>query len=229
MLGCVMMEMAFGNDVFDKYATADAALDATFGSNGSDRSPRAAFGDLLRKMLAPKPKDRPSSPLVSQHAFFKLSREDFTTADDVSERSLSRSGLSSDSAIRVLEHSLPLPATPLGLARTPPSHSFMGEAKSGLHLSRFLTDFEDVTFLGKGGYGSVMKCKNKLDGRYYAVKRVRLDAKKEEYNQKFLREVTALSRLHHASVVRYYQAWIETGGAHHWIGNFVSDFRRFDR
>ncbi|CAG8839510.1 27659_t:CDS:2, partial [Racocetra persica] len=59
------------------------------------------------------------------------------------------------------------------------------------------------------GYGEVVKAKNKLDERYYAIKKVRLNPNNIEKARKILREVTTLSRLHHQYVVRYYTTWIE--------------------
>lgn len=76
--------------------------------------------------------------------------------------------------------------------------------------SRYLNDFEEVCSLGHGGFGHVALCKNKLDGRQYAVKRIRLKDKSPHVNEKILREVATLSRLQHQHVVRYYQAWVET-------------------
>jgi translation initiation factor 2-alpha kinase 4 len=55
----------------------------------------------------------------------------------------------------------------------------------------------------------VVKAQNRLDGRFYAVKKIALDPQREENNRKILREVMTLSRLHHQYVVRYYQAWLE--------------------
>lgn len=52
------------------------------------------------------------------------------------------------------------------------------------------------------------KARNRLDGRFYAVKVVNLDHDPTVYN-KIVREVITLSRLHHQCIVRYYQAWIE--------------------
>ncbi|KAJ3130344.1 hypothetical protein HK098_002573 [Nowakowskiella sp. JEL0407] len=74
-------------------------------------------------------------------------------------------------------------------------------------FSRYRQDFYELEFLGKGGFGSVVKARNRLDGRYYAVKRVLL--KSRSGDDKILREVQTVSRLHHQYVVRYYQAWFE--------------------
>jgi len=82
-------------------------------------------------------------------------------------------------------------------------------ATSGFVMSRYRSDFEEIEFLGKGGFGEVVKARNRLDGRLYAIKKVKLDPKDSEYNRKILREVTTLSRLHHEYVVRYFQAWFE--------------------
>ncbi|KAJ1652233.1 eukaryotic translation initiation factor 2-alpha kinase [Dispira simplex] len=76
-------------------------------------------------------------------------------------------------------------------------------------LSRYRLDFEEIVFLGKGGYGEVVKARNKLDNRFYAVKKIKLDPRDVEMNRKILREVSTLSRLHHEFVVRYYTTWYE--------------------
>ncbi|GLT96767.1 hypothetical protein SLE2022_143670 [Rubroshorea leprosula] len=79
--------------------------------------------------------------------------------------------------------------------------------------SRYLNDFEELKSLGHGGFGHVVLCKNKLDGRQYAVKKIRLKDKSLPINDRILREVATLSRLQHQHVVRYYQAWFEKGVA----------------
>ncbi|XP_061950091.1 eIF-2-alpha kinase GCN2 isoform X2 [Populus nigra] len=70
---------------------------------------------------------------------------------------------------------------------------------------------DDEDFESHGGFGHVVLCKNKLDGRQYAVKKIRLKDKTLPVNDRILREVATLSRLQHQHVVRYYQAWFETG------------------
>ncbi|GMJ08489.1 GENERAL CONTROL NON-DEPRESSIBLE 2, ARABIDOPSIS THALIANA GENERAL CONTROL NON-DEPRESSIBLE 2 [Hibiscus trionum] len=89
---------------------------------------------------------------------------------------------------------------------------------ASLPSSRYLSDFEELQSLGQGGFGHVVLCKNKLDGRQYAVKKIRLKDKNLPLNDRILREVATLSRLQHQHVVRYYQAWFETG-----VDNFFGD------
>ncbi|KAH7572810.1 hypothetical protein JRO89_XS03G0017900 [Xanthoceras sorbifolium] len=93
-----------------------------------------------------------------------------------------------------------------------PASDFGGTTTS-LPSSRYLNDFEELQPLGHGGFGHVVLCKNKLDGRQYAVKKIRLKDKSLPVNDRILREVATLSRLQHQHVVRYYQAWYETGVA----------------
>ncbi|KAK7312406.1 hypothetical protein VNO77_36234 [Canavalia gladiata] len=87
----------------------------------------------------------------------------------------------------------------------------LGGSNTVPRSSRYLNDFEELQPLGHGGFGHVVLCKNKLDGRQYAVKKIRL--KDKSMPDRILREVATLSRLQHQHVVRYYQAWFETGVA----------------
>ncbi|KAL8671839.1 MAG: hypothetical protein Q9168_003679 [Polycauliona sp. 1 TL-2023] len=73
--------------------------------------------------------------------------------------------------------------------------------------SRFETDFIQEGRLGKGGYGSVIKARNRLDSNFYAVKIINKCT--EAALDKVLNEVRLLSQLNHPNVVRYYTAWKE--------------------
>eukprot|EP00058_Branchiostoma_floridae_P027964 XP_002613455.1 hypothetical protein BRAFLDRAFT_71943 [Branchiostoma floridae] len=66
--------------------------------------------------------------------------------------------------------------------------------------SRLHNEFEELEWLGKGGFGDVIKVKNKLDGCMYAIKRIPLDPKSKAFNRKITREVKLLSRLNHENV-----------------------------
>lgn len=76
--------------------------------------------------------------------------------------------------------------------------------------SRLQTEFETINFIGKGAYGDVLKVRNILDNRQYAIKRIPLSCRNKQLYRKMTREVELLSRLNHENVVRYYNSWIET-------------------
>jgi len=100
--------------------------------------------------------------------------------------------------------------------------------------NRLESEFDVLRFLGRGGFGDVLKVRNKLDGCVYAIKRVLLQPSRKDENRKITREVKLLSRLNHENVVRcgsvlaschgllrkisasssplsYYNSWIERG------------------
>nr|XP_046257610.1 eukaryotic translation initiation factor 2-alpha kinase 3-like isoform X2 [Scatophagus argus] len=72
-------------------------------------------------------------------------------------------------------------------------------------FSRFKSDFHSIEPLGQGGFGRVFKATKKLLDKCFAVKIVRC-------RKGALREVKALSDLHHCNIVRYYTCWLEESG-----------------
>lgn len=56
------------------------------------------------------------------------------------------------------------------------------------YVSRYLTDFEPMQCLGKGGFGLVFEVRNRLDDCHYAVKRIQLP-NTEAAREKVMREV----------------------------------------
>lgn len=77
----------------------------------------------------------------------------------------------------------------------------------GVSYSRYATDWVEQGRLGKGGYGVVVKARNKVDGRTYAIKKIKQNS--ASALTEVLSEVMLLSRLNHPCVVRYYTAWPE--------------------
>ncbi|XP_010904157.2 eukaryotic translation initiation factor 2-alpha kinase 1 isoform X6 [Esox lucius] len=75
--------------------------------------------------------------------------------------------------------------------------------------SRYLSEFEELSRLGKGSYGNVFKVSNKLDGQMYAVKKIIIHNVSRDDCMKVLREVKVLSSLQHMNVVGYHTAWME--------------------
>ncbi|KAG1682245.1 eIF-2-alpha kinase GCN2 [Nymphon striatum] len=80
----------------------------------------------------------------------------------------------------------------------------------GSNQGRIKEEFQIIKWLGKGGFGDVVKVQNKLDGGIYAIKRIPLNPSSRLLNKKITREVKLLSRLNHENVVRYFNSWIET-------------------
>ncbi|GMF70165.1 unnamed protein product [Aspergillus oryzae] len=91
----------------------------------------------------------------------------------------------------------------ISLPRRPRFDSFGGLPA----FSRYYQDFDEAGRLGKGGFGMVVKARNKLDGRLYAVKKI--TQRSAAALKDTLSEIMLLSRLNHPYVVRYYTAWIE--------------------
>lgn len=74
--------------------------------------------------------------------------------------------------------------------------------------SRLNTEFEVIGVIGHGAFGEVLKVKNKLDSRFYAIKRIRVNPT-SKHNKQITREFKLLSMLNHENVVRYYSTWVE--------------------
>jgi len=89
---------------------------------------------------------------------------------------------------------------------------------------RYSREFTEKSALGRGGFGAVYRCSNIVDGREYAIKKIRIDTSVligdddslittnkslSTKLKKVLREVKILALLDHPNIVRYYTAWLE--------------------
>ncbi|CAO3607918.1 unnamed protein product [Mucor fragilis] len=88
--------------------------------------------------------------------------------------------------------------------------------------SRYNNDFVEINLLGKGGFASAFRARNKLDDIDYAVKKICLgndieesDRNQENPYEKIFREIKNLARLEHQNVIRYYSSWLEYDGSTH--------------
>ncbi|NXY06941.1 E2AK1 kinase, partial [Pteruthius melanotis] len=88
--------------------------------------------------------------------------------------------------------------------------------------SRYLNEFEEVARLGKGGYGKVYKVRNKLDGQFYAIKKIKIKKATRRDCMKVLREVKVLAGLQHPNIVGYHTAWMEQVHTVHPKGKYSS-------
>ena len=78
-----------------------------------------------------------------------------------------------------------------------------------------VSDFTEMIEIGRGAFSCVYSCRNSLDDKVYALKRVTLRAPKGNYQalsayEKVLEEVKHLSSMAHPNVVRYYSCWVST-------------------
>ncbi|KAL7056792.1 hypothetical protein AAHC03_019124 [Spirometra sp. Aus1] len=69
---------------------------------------------------------------------------------------------------------------------------------------RLFTDFEDFSVIGRGGFGCVLRARNIIENREYAIKCVKISHSQAET---LLREIRALSGLQHDNIVRYFTSW----------------------
>ncbi|EWM27991.1 eukaryotic translation initiation factor 2-alpha kinase 3 [Nannochloropsis gaditana] len=123
---------------------------------------------------------------------------------------------------RQLKHAVPLgsqtapkPTPGLDVQAQNLSTAVLSDAEGNpmLYLSnqRYRNEFNEACTLGKGGFGTVFRSTNKLDGHDYAIKKIRLSsaARWSQQLEKVLREVKILALLDHPNIIRYYQAWLE--------------------
>lgn len=139
--------------------------------------------EIMRKFFKPDPKKRPSA--------FDLIPCEFLRND-----------------VPIYDHA----PTPMRSRHSSTSLShprLRRESSSGMpgSYSRYAIDWVEQGRLGKGGYGVVVKARNKVDGRTYAIKKIK--QKSAAALTEVLSEVMLLSRLNHPCVVRYYTAWPE--------------------
>lgn len=71
-----------------------------------------------------------------------------------------------------------------------------------------LTETE-THLIGSGGFSSVYKKKNKLDGVTYAIKKISLDPEEIDSILSVLSEVRILARLNHLNIIRYHHTWVQ--------------------
>ena len=71
--------------------------------------------------------------------------------------------------------------------------------------------FTKLKLIGEGAFGRVFKGVNRIEGKKYAIKRIffRVDRNQNIQEHPFFREVTALTKLSHPSIVRHHSTWIE--------------------
>jgi translation initiation factor 2-alpha kinase 4 len=177
-LGVVFLQMLFGLGVLQKYATPERVTDALDLSE--------PLSEIIQKFFRREPKKRPRAVELSSSVFLAT---DAPIMAEESSAQLSRIGSATT-----------LHATPSMRQR----HDSMNIAYPH---SRYRADFVEVGLLGKGGFGEVVKVRKKLDGQFYAIKKI--TQKPNASLSRVLAEVRFLSQLNHSHVVRYFNTWTE--------------------
>ncbi|XP_014797277.1 PREDICTED: eukaryotic translation initiation factor 2-alpha kinase 4 isoform X1 [Calidris pugnax] len=149
----------------------------------------ADFQDFLEKCVCLEDKERWTPQQLLQHSFINIPQMKIPVAEE---------NLDDSAGIDCIETVVP--------SSQISSASFFTETQR--QFSRYYNEFEELKLLGKGAFGAVIKVRNKLDGCYYAVKRIRINPASKQF-RRIKGEVTLLSRLNHENIVRYYNAWIE--------------------
>ncbi|KAG6890525.1 hypothetical protein C0995_007725 [Termitomyces sp. Mi166 len=185
-VGIVLLQMLLGLDVTERYANIHEALQSNFLSSSLARH--------ATNMILPSKKTHTSC---------------LSLLGDLAETSLQ-----SSNSIQTPSQAITIPSsaglkTPVPFIHegSPDISAFFLPPPRPQQVSRWKEDWEELELLGKGAFGSVVKARNKIDNRIYAVKKVRL--KTESSDVKIFREVNALSRLSHRYIVRYFTTWIE--------------------
>ncbi|XP_015907284.2 eukaryotic translation initiation factor 2-alpha kinase 1 [Parasteatoda tepidariorum] len=80
---------------------------------------------------------------------------------------------------------------------------------ASIYFEKYQSEFEEVSRIGRGGFGTVCKARHKIDDICYAVKKVVFKYKRDSDFLKVIREVKSFASLNHLNVVGYNQAWLE--------------------
>lgn len=183
-LGVVFLQMIFGLKVVQRHSSPGALLESMEVSD--------SLSDFLERIFKPDPKKRPT-------AFDLLPSEFLRNDDPIHPPEEPSSPMSSHAR-------LSWPNLGPNVRNTSRRrHDSIGGLAAG--PSRYANDFTELGSLGKGGFGKVVKARNKLDGRAYAIKKI--TQKSGAMLTHILHEVILLSRLNHKYVIRYFTAWLE--------------------
>ncbi|GLB36853.1 putative anticodon binding domain of tRNAs [Lyophyllum shimeji] len=194
-VGIVLLQMLLGLDVTEKYANIHEALQSSHIS--------ASLARHATNMILPSKKTHASC----------LSLLGDLAETSFESRTHARTPARIPPTPRTADMRTPVPYmngnshTHEGSPDAPSYFPGPPPPRAQQHVSRWKEDWEELELLGKGAFGSVVKARNKIDNRIYAVKKVRL--KTDGSDVKIFREVNALSRLSHRFIVRYFTTWIE--------------------
>lgn len=202
--GVLFAQMISGKSIINEYETPSDYF------HGDDLP--EILQDFFSKAFKEIPKKRPSALDLLTSKFLRT--DALLLINDLNSKGKSNTSQTSSNSGHHRAHGRLLASTPpstssVNLRRRSISRGRVNSnalEEQGQKYSRYMNDFDEGVVLGRGGYGEVVKVRNKLDGRPYAIKKVRSDPDKLS---DILNEVWLLSRLNNQFVVRYFTAWVE--------------------
>ena len=72
-----------------------------------------------------------------------------------------------------------------------------------------ISDFEIIKILGEGSFGSVYKVKRKINGKEYALKKVKMQALSSKEKEGALNEVRLLASINNPYIVKHKEAFYD--------------------
>ncbi|KAG8961816.1 hypothetical protein FRC03_004923 [Tulasnella sp. 419] len=187
-LGILTLQMLLGLNIMTRFATVGGAVESL-----NEVSLPDSLRDVINTMFDQTKRSNSTVSLLIK----RLKEATTETPRDRERRRISFEDPRTPTAVSIPGRSLN------GYFQTP----MQDPSPIPRQASRWRDEWEEIEFLGKGGFGSVVKARFKLDGAIYAVKKIKL---RGENDGRIFRETNALSKLSHRFIVRYHTTWIET-------------------
>lgn len=75
--------------------------------------------------------------------------------------------------------------------------------------NKYKTNYNELSILGKGSYGSVYKVYHSLEQNTYAIKKIFITDEIINENTNIFNEIQLFSKLYHDNIIRFYSSWID--------------------
>ncbi|ODV95137.1 hypothetical protein PACTADRAFT_49886 [Pachysolen tannophilus NRRL Y-2460] len=205
-LGVIFVQMTCGIEFIDNYRSPKEFFE--------DNTLHDTIKDFLNAIFVAKPRKRCDPLELLTTAFLRT--ELVIPGNSILEKNENYSVMADSTTSLTTLNSRPLLQNSATLSSSNYRRSFNNNRYSFNNgftnqvYSRYAHDFEESRSLGKGAFGEVVKARNKIDGRFYAIKKIRHTNDKLS---SILNEVMLLARLNHQYVVRYFAAWLEEDNA----------------
>lgn len=217
-LGVLLWQAFTGMNPFPVHGGPQRGGAPTFAMRGE--RPPASVIDLLSRMVAASPSDRPSMRVVASLFESLIPKHLGTALDDDTSLFLREKTIDEVSALaHTMAAPLPPPAAPPEPLRAQPVHAeqehtveetaFLptaskqaGGPPADPHAGLMFGNFETVRKIGEGGMGIVYEAKHRKIGRRAAIKIMHKElAQNEEYATRFLNEARAVNIIQHRGLV----------------------------